>query len=113
MGLSTYNDPQTVALLVRRAPSQPGWGPARFPNQKPELGTGEETWNARLSLALAKLTRVVGGGGEGARNYCADFGNIAIVVAVEEFPDEVVRDAAEHVLDRLILDLGMDNHRLS
>ena len=88
-------------------------GTGEIPQPKAGVGNGEETWNARLSLALAKLTRVVGGAGGGTRNYCTDFRNIAIVVAVEEFLDEVVRDVAEHVLDRPVLDLGMGNHRLS
>ena len=36
-----------------------------------------------------------------------DLGCIAVVVTIEEPLDEVVRDVAEHVLDRLVLDLGM------
>jgi hypothetical protein len=50
------------------------------------------------------------GGRSGRRSEVidrGDLGRIAVVVAVEEFLDEVLRDISKHVLDRFILDLGM------
>jgi hypothetical protein len=77
---------------------------------KAGIGDGEGDMEREATFSLDGLDE--SGGGDGRRSEVIDrrnLGSIAVVVPVEELLDEVLRDVAEHVLDRLVLDFGMGN----
>jgi len=73
---------------------------------QPKVGIGDRSWDVERETALCldgldesrsrKRSEVIN---------CRNLGSIAIVVPVKEFLDKILRDVAEHVLDRLVLDL--------